>query len=102
MTDDDLIRRGDALNICTRFPYPEGIANAIAALPAVTALTPNPVDDSLATDPAVKLAEALTEQLEAARADAKEAEAYAEELEQRLAKAIGATADPPRWTKCRR
>jgi hypothetical protein len=37
MTDDDLIRRGDALNICTRFPYPEGIATAIAALPAVTA-----------------------------------------------------------------
>jgi len=36
MTDNDLIRREDALNICTRFPYPEGIANAIADLPAVT------------------------------------------------------------------
>ena len=36
MNENDLIRRGDALNICTRFPYPEGIANAIAALPAVT------------------------------------------------------------------
>jgi hypothetical protein len=32
--------------------------------------------------------EALTEQLEAARADAKEAEAYAEELEAKLAKAV--------------
>jgi chromosome segregation ATPase len=34
--------------------------------------------------------EALTEQLEAARADAKEAEAYAEELEAKLAKAVEA------------
>ena len=32
--------------------------------------------------------EALTEQLEAARADAKEAEAYAEELEAKLAEAV--------------
>jgi hypothetical protein len=30
----DLIDRKDALEICERFPYPEGIANAIAALPA--------------------------------------------------------------------
>jgi hypothetical protein len=37
MSDDDLVRRGDALEICTRFPYPEGIATAIAALTAVTA-----------------------------------------------------------------
>jgi predicted RNase H-like nuclease (RuvC/YqgF family) len=36
------------------------------------------------------LIEALTEQLEAARADAKEAEAYAEELEAKLAKAVEA------------
>lgn len=35
MSDDDLISRGDALNICTRFPYPEGIATAISTLPAV-------------------------------------------------------------------
>ena len=34
--------------------------------------------------------EALTEQLEAARADAKEAEAYAEELEAKLAEAVEA------------
>jgi DNA repair exonuclease SbcCD ATPase subunit len=36
------------------------------------------------------LIEALTEQLEAARADAKEAEAYAEELEAKLAEAVEA------------
>lgn len=36
MGDDDLIRRGDALSICTRFPYPEGIANAIRSIPAAT------------------------------------------------------------------
>lgn len=39
---------------------------------------------------ALKLIEALTEQLTAAREDAKEAEAYAEELEERLAKAVEA------------
>lgn len=30
----DLIDRVAVLEICTRFPYPEGIANAVAALPA--------------------------------------------------------------------
>jgi hypothetical protein len=44
--------------------------------------------DDLISDAAA--IEILTEQLEAARADAKEAEAYAEELEAKLAKAMGA------------
>jgi chromosome segregation ATPase len=47
----------------------------------------NPYEEGLAIDLAKAQAsiEALTEQLEAARADAKEAEAYAEELEKRVA-----------------
>jgi hypothetical protein len=84
MSDDDLIRRGDALNAVQGWTYCCNAEDAIAALPAVavvpvadaldlhiklrqaeernTALTPTPVDDSLAADSAVKptLAEALT------------------------------------------
>lgn len=42
--ENDLIRRGDALNICTRFPYLEVIADAITALPAgATSQPANPV-----------------------------------------------------------
>jgi chromosome segregation ATPase len=42
------------------------------------------VDELEVIDEAADRIEALTEQLEAARADAKEAEAYAEELEEKL------------------
>lgn len=54
MADDDLIRRGDALNAVLTTDFRHEAHDAIAALPAVTALTPKPVDDSLAADPAVK------------------------------------------------
>lgn len=36
MSDDDLIRRGDALALCDRYPYVEGVRDALQDLPAVT------------------------------------------------------------------
>jgi hypothetical protein len=36
MSDHDLIRRGDALALCDRYPYVEGVKDALQDLPAVT------------------------------------------------------------------
>lgn len=36
MSDHDMIQRGDALVLCERYPYVEGVKDAIRALPAVT------------------------------------------------------------------
>lgn len=40
MSDNDLIRRGDALALCDRYPYVEGVKNALQDLPAVTVGVP--------------------------------------------------------------
>lgn len=44
-SDDDLIRRGDALTLCNQYPYVEGIEVALNELPAeqVTAYLENDV-----------------------------------------------------------
>jgi hypothetical protein len=110
MSDDDLIRRGDALNACRASEHRYEAHDAIDALPAVSIqpllnaaeqrgyanameaerkLHEDRIEELERAERQTyrdalelpKQVEALTEQLAAAREDAKEAEAYAEELE---------------------
>lgn len=47
MSDNDLIRRGDAKALCDRYPYVEGVRYAIAALPAAPLDAPKHLTDAL-------------------------------------------------------
>ena len=99
MNDEELVKRLNAIN--RNYELARGVHSDIrAAADRIEALTAEKDEHWKSFVHWRKEADALTEQLEAARADAKEAEAYAEELEAKvknLTKHHANMADPRYW-----